>query len=263
MTEVCPRTSAARFRTPLCRPCIAASTPYCCQIVVGATVSMDTAASHTLQPSCNQSTKRPCVQLQLTDERQQRVYCEALGDPTGDSPGLITVTQQDCFPEGYFDAVPAASVLLGGYPMAMRAGSTDYLVMQQVRCADVLFIYDRLDERIVIGTVFRGSFATCWPSLLHNMIWRFWDALTVLACRVFWLQLHFTVTVETERNRMFWAQVTAVQHTWKFCAVLLRGALLVHKPSRTLPAQRSARDGGGCWRQHRPRLDPLCADHQL
>lgn len=88
------------------------------------------------------------LQLSLYDKSHKRVYCENLGDASMEGPSLITVAQQHCYPAGYFDVVPAAKVLQGGYPMAMRANSTDHLVMRQVRFLKSFLMQNYLYSRI-------------------------------------------------------------------------------------------------------------------
>lgn len=49
-----------------------------------------------------------------------------------DAP-LITVKQSQAYPTGYSSVVPKGKFLDGGYPIRLRVGSTDALVMKQVR----------------------------------------------------------------------------------------------------------------------------------
>ena len=47
-------------------------------------------------------------------------------------PALVTVNQEQAYPGGYFNDVPAAQFIKDGYTVRMRPGSTDARVMKQV-----------------------------------------------------------------------------------------------------------------------------------
>jgi hypothetical protein len=73
-----------------------------------------------------------CLQLELYDNSDTRIYCGDLGSSI--DPAFVTVRQEMAYPDGYFTDVPAAKALQQGYPIRMRPGSTDVSVMDQVRC---------------------------------------------------------------------------------------------------------------------------------
>jgi hypothetical protein len=71
--------------------------------------------------------------LLLYYDVNERLYCESLSDPARlVDPALVTVQQQHCYPEEYFQDVPAAGMLVEGYPVRLRPNTTDMLVMQQI-----------------------------------------------------------------------------------------------------------------------------------
>lgn len=69
----------------------------------------------------------------IHDDKGNRLYCEDLTGTQADAP-LITVKQGQAYPKGYSSIVPKGKFLDGGYPIRLRVGSTDALVMKQFFC---------------------------------------------------------------------------------------------------------------------------------